>query len=186
MDIKQIEVEVRSVFNKEKHDQLKDFLDKNATDLGQDDKDAYFYLLPKKVVKAVNNISKKSAKIVMKLNRVGKGGNEAEEIEIPISTDDFSKAVKLFSELEFDEVQRAFQTRRNYQYKDVELALKFSDSWGYHLELEILIDDKSKQEQAEKRLKEIADELGVKIMTPEEQHDFALKIDQQYKSNQKQ
>jgi predicted adenylyl cyclase CyaB len=182
---KQIEVEVRAIFDEEKYKLLYTFLDTNAKDLGEDDKDVYFYLLPNKVIKSVNNISKKTAKIVMKLNRVGKGGNEAEEIEIQISPSDFPKAVKFFSELEFDEVQQSFQKRKNYMYKDVEIALKYSDSWGYHMELEIMVDDKSKQENAEKKLNEVANELGVHIMTQDEQKEFAANIDKRYKSKNK-
>ena len=180
---KQIEVEVRAVFNEAKYNDLKVFLDQNAKDLGQDDKDVYFYLLPNKVVKVVNNISKQTAKIVMKLNRVGKGRNEAEEIEIAISPSDFDKAVKFFSELTFDEVQHSFQKRQNYLFDNVELALKYSDSWGYHLELEIMIDDESKQKEAEIKLSQVAQKLGVKIMNEEEQKNFAANIDKSYIKN---
>lgn len=178
---KQIEVEVRAIFNEEKYKQLKIFLDKNAKDLGQDDKDVYFYLLPNKVVKVVHNISKNSAKIVMKLNRIGKAGNEAEEIEISINPKDLSKGIKLFSELQFDEIQNASQKRRNYLYKDIELALKYSSSWGYHLELEIMIDDVSKQKSAEEKLMKLGEELGVHILTTSEQKELVSKIDQNYK-----
>jgi predicted adenylyl cyclase CyaB len=177
---KNIEVEVRAVFDEPKYQQLKEFLDQNAESLGQDDKDVYFFLLPTKVVKAVNNISKGTAKIVIKLTRVGKGGNDTEEIEIPIAPVDFDKSVRLFSELDFEQTQRAYQMRHNYMYKGVELALKYSNSWGHHMELEIMIADKSQQAEAEAKLAEVAAELGVKPMTPEEQQDFAAKIDQSY------
>ena len=180
-EVKNIEVEVRAVFDELKYNELKDFLNQNGEDLGQDDKDVYFFLLPTKVVKAVNNISKGTAKIVMKLTRVDKGGNDTEELEIFIDPKDFDKSVKLFSELAFDEVQRAFQLRRNYMYKGVELALKYSDSWGYHLELEIMIAAKTEQLDAEQKLHEVANELGVKIMTPDEQKVFAENIDKKYK-----
>lgn len=180
-EVKNIEVEVRAVFNEDKYKQLTDFLNNNAEDLGQDDKDVYFFLLPTKVVKVVNNVSKNTSKIVMKLTRVGKGGNDTEEVEIFIDPKDFDKSVKLFNELKFDEVQRAYQLRHNYMYKGVELALKFSDSWGYHLELEIMISNEREQENAELKLNEVAMELGVKIMTPKEQKIFAENIDKTYK-----
>jgi len=179
---KNIEVEVRALFSKEKYLELKSFLDKNAKDLGQDDKDAYIFLLYTKVVKVVNNISKKTAKIVIKLTRVGTGGNDTEEIEIPISPVDFEKSVKLFKELSFDQVQRAYQVRRNYMYKDIELALKFSSAWGYHIELEIMISDKKDQKLAEKRLTDLAAELDVNILTKKEQAEFVSKIDSNYQS----
>lgn len=182
-DEKNIEVEVRALFDKPKYDELLDFLLKNSTDLGQDDKDVYFFLLPTKVVKVVNNISKGSAKIVIKLTRVGTGGNDTEELEILINPKDFDKSVRLFKELEFDQVQRAYQERRNFMYKDIELALKYSESWGYHLELEIMIANKDEQEEAEVKLKALAEELGVKIMTEKEQAEFVSRVDSSYKKN---
>jgi len=65
---KQIEIELRSVFDEKKHNKLKKFLDKNAEDLGEDNKDVFFFLLPDKITKAVHNVSQKTAKIVIKLN----------------------------------------------------------------------------------------------------------------------
>lgn len=181
---KNIEVEVRSLFDEADYNELKSFLDQNAEDLGMDDKDVYFFLLPSKVVKAVNNISKGTAKLVIKLTRIGTGGNDTEELEIPIDPRDFDKSVRLFKELPFDQVQRAFQKRQNYMYKGVELALKYSESWGYHLELEIMIGDKSEQAEAERKLSEVATELGVKIMSREEQEEFVRQVDKTYPKSQ--
>jgi predicted adenylyl cyclase CyaB len=177
----QIEIELRSLFDQKKHDEHKQFLNKNAQDLGEDDKDVYFYLLPNKVFKVVNNISQNSAKIVLKLSRVGRGRSEAEEIEIPIETKYFDKACRLFSYLKFKETQRSFQKRHNYLYKGVELALKYSNSWGHHLELEIVVDDLSKKEKAENKIKTIAEELKVTVMTEEEQEKFTRRIDKKYR-----
>lgn len=46
---KQIEIEMRAMFDKNKYEELKSFLDSNAVDLGQDDKDVYFYIFPDKL-----------------------------------------------------------------------------------------------------------------------------------------
>jgi predicted adenylyl cyclase CyaB len=184
-DNKNIEVEVRAVFDESKYNDLLKYLATNAEDLGEDDKDVYFFLLPTKVTKVVNNISKGTAKIVAKLTRVGQGGNDTEEIEIFIDPKDFDSSVKLFTSLDFKEVQRSFQKRHNYMYKGVEVALKYSESWGYHMELEIMIVSKDDLIEAESQLKAVAEELGVKIMSPEEQKVFAENIDMQYKKNTK-
>lgn len=178
---KQIEIELRSLFSKEKHDVLKKFLNDNASDWGADDKNVYFFLLPDKIVKAVNNVSKKTAKIVIKLNRLGRGSSDFEEIEISINPSDFNKAVRLFSALPFDQIQNSYQKRHNYSYDGVELALKHTDSWGYHMELEIMVDDSRKHKKAEMKIREVADKLGVKIMSEREVTEFAKKIDEQYK-----
>lgn len=178
---KNIEIELRSIFGKAKHDQIKKYLDKNAKDLGEDDKDVYFFLLPDRITKAVNNVSRKSAKIVIKLNRIGRGTSDFEEIEIPINPSDFDKAVKLFSALQFDQIQDSYQKRHNYLLDGVEIALKWTDSWGYHMELEIVVDDKSKKDAAEVKIRKVADRLGVRIMTEDELKEFARKIDENYK-----
>ena len=178
---KQIEIELRSVFDEKKHSELKEFLDKNAEDLGEDDKDVFFFLLPDKITKATHNISKKTAKIVIKLNRIGRGTSDFEEIEIPINSSDFDKAVKLFSALPFDQIQNSYQKRHNYLLDGVELALKWTESWGYHMELEIVVDDIVKREDAEIKIRKTAEELGVQIMSEEELKDFTQKIDENYK-----
>lgn len=176
-----IEIEFRSILGKKKYDNLRKFLDKKACDLGEDNKDVFFFLLQDRIVKVVNNISQKTAKIVIKLNRLGRGTCDFEEIEIPINPTDFDKTVRLFSALQFDQIQNSFQKRHNYEFGGVELALKHSESWGYHMELEIVVDDISKKEEAESKIKDVANKLSIKIMTEQEITDFAKRIDEQYK-----
>ena len=178
---KQIEIELRSVFDRKKYNELKEFLGKNAEDLGEDDKDVFFFLLPDKITKATHNVSKKTAKIVIKLNRIGRGTSDFEEIEIPINPSDFDKAVKLFSALPFDQIQNSYQKRHNYLLDGVEIALKWTESWGYHMELEIVVDDVAKREEAENKIRKVAKKLGVQIMSEEELKDFTKKIDENYK-----
>jgi len=175
------EIEYRALFDKKQYLKIYEFLNKNAKDLGEDDQDVYFFLLPDKIIKVSNRISKKAVKIVIKLNRLGRGTSDFEEIEIPIALSDFEKALKLFSSLPFDQIQHTYQKRHNYVYKNVEMALKHTDSWGYHIELEILVNDKSRKSEAEKKIMTIAQELGIKIMSEQELTDFAKKIDEQYK-----
>jgi len=178
---KQIEIELRSVFDEKKYNELKEFLGKNAEDLGEDDKDVFFFLLPDKITKATHNVSKKTAKIVIKLNRIGRGTSDFEEIEIPINPSDFDKAVKLFSALPFDQIQNSYQKRHNYLLDGVEIALKWTESWGYHMELEIVVDNVAKREEAENKIRKVAEKLGVQIMSEEELKDFTKKIDENYK-----
>lgn len=179
--IPKIEIEFRSIFNEAKYKKIQEFLNKNARDLGEDNQNVFFFLLPDKIVKVTNNLSKKIAKIVIKFNRLGRGSSNFEEIEIPINSFDFDKAIKLFSALPFEQIQSTYQKRHNYEYKGVELALKYTKSWGYHMELEVAIKDNSKKKEAEEKIREVAKELGIKIMSEEEITDFAKKIDNQYK-----
>jgi predicted adenylyl cyclase CyaB len=181
MKTKNIEIEMRAVFDKKKHDELEEFLNKNAEDLGEDNKDVNFYLLPDIFAKVTKNFSKNTAKMTLKLNRPGRGSSDFEEIEFPINPNDFEKASKLMENLPFDEIQNSYQERHNYMYKGVELALKYTKSWGYHLELEILVDDTKHQEEAEEKIHQVAKALGVKILSEKELDEITKRIDDEYR-----
>lgn len=154
----------------------------NARDFGEDNKDVYFFLLPDKLLKVVNNVSKKTAKIVLKLTKIGRG-SDFEEIEVPINQSDFEKTAKMFMALHRGDVMHSFQKRHNYLYKGVDLALKWSELWGYHLELEVVIHDKNKKQFAEKKILSVAEELGVKIMDDRELREFTTRKEREYKNN---
>ncbi|MEX0918400.1 MAG: CYTH domain-containing protein [Candidatus Paceibacterota bacterium] len=182
-DKKQIEIELRAMFDEEKFNSLKDFLDKNAEYLGPDDKYVHFYILSDKLLKVTDNISRNSAKLTLKLNRIGQG-SDFEEIEFPIQRNNVKEAVKMFDSLKItNQVMRSFQTRYNYIFKEVELALKYSLVWKYHLELEIIIEDKLQKKEAEKKIHDVAKELGVKIMPEEELLEFVKKVEEENTRN---
>ncbi len=176
-----IELEYRALVNEAEYHKLIAFLDGNATDLGEDDKNVFFFILPGKLLKVVDNQSTNSAKIVLKLNRIGQG-SDFEEIEIPIDPDQVEKSVHMFKSLGFTEVQQSFQKRHNYKFKGVELAVKYSENWQYHVELEILLSDREQQAEAEKRIHAVAAELGLKIMTDDELKELTAKIDAEHRS----
>jgi len=178
----QIEIEFRSMFDQEKYNDIRIFLAKNAKDLGKDNKDVYFFILQDKLVKVVNNISKKNAKIVLKLNKIGKG-SDFEETEILIDQNDVEKSVGLFISLGLNEMQRSFQKRHNYLYKEIEFALKYSDTWGHHLELEKMVYDKKDISLAKKQIQKMALELGIHLMTDRELMEFTEKKDYEYQQN---
>lgn len=180
MESRNIEIELRSMFDEATYLRLRDFFDKNAKDLGEDDKNVFFFLMPDKLLKVVNNISKKTAKIVLKLNKIGQGSN-FEETEIPIDPNDCDKAVKMFTKLGFTDIQNTFQKRHNYLYKGVEVALKYSNTWGYHLELEIVVHDLNDKDISEQNIRKVAKELGVHILSDKELSKFTKKVDTDYK-----
>jgi predicted adenylyl cyclase CyaB len=179
-----IEIEFRSRFGKKKYLALRKFLSSNAKDLGEDDKDVYFFILPDKLLKIVDNVSRKTAKLVLKLNKIGKG-SDFEEIEIPINPRHVKSAVKMFSCLGYREIQRSFQKRHNYLYKGVELSLKYSKVWGYHLELEMVVRDAKRVPKAESAVMSVAKKLGVRIMTDRELAEFTKKKDREYRKRNK-
>jgi len=182
---KRIEVEFRSRFDRNKYKDLERFLKVNAKDLAKDDKNVFFFILPDKFLKVVDNISQKTAKIVLKLNKIGYG-SDFEEIEIPINPLEVTKAVKMIRSLNLGgDLMESFQKRHNYSYKGIEIALKYSDHWGYHLELEIVVDDAVKKAKAEQKIKAVAQELNIRLMDEEELKDFTRKAEKDYKNNRK-
>ncbi|OGZ37926.1 MAG: hypothetical protein A3A94_03205 [Candidatus Portnoybacteria bacterium RIFCSPLOWO2_01_FULL_43_11] len=166
------EIEFRAKFDLKKFNILKKYLNKHAENLGEDNKDCYYYIFTDKLLKLVNNTSKKTAKISLKLNRIGEGA-VFPEIEFYFSPNEFDSARRLFEALELPvKIMHDSQERVNYRYKNCEIALKYSDAWGYHIEIEQIIDDKKKQAEAETHIRRIADELGIRLMSEEELKKF--------------
>lgn len=181
MESKNIEVEFRTLLTEGQHLALMDFLLKNGEDLGQDDKDTYFFIFKDKLLKVVNNLSKKSGKIVLKLNKLG-NGSDFEEIEIPIAKDQVDRTAKLFKLLNLPaQLIHNEQKRRNFTYKGVEISVKHSNDWGYHAELEIVVGEPKEKEAAVFKIEEIAKELGLKLMTDEEIFEFTQRIEEDYR-----
>jgi len=178
---KNIEIEFRSLFNGEKHQELMAFLSKNAEDLGEDDKDTYFFIFKDKLLKVVKNISKGTGKIVLKLGRIGQK-LDWEEMEIPLHIDEVDRLAQLFLALHLPgQMIYNGQKRHNFLYKGVEIAVKHSEDWGYHAELEVVINNSEEKSEAEEKIREVAKELGLSLMTDEEQLKLTRSIEARYK-----
>ena len=78
------------------------------------------------------------------------------------------------------------QKRHNFLYKGVEIAVKYSIDWGYHAELEIVINDARDKEIAETQIREVAEELGLRLMTDEEVLQFTSEIEARYRNEERQ
>ena len=176
-----IEIEFRAIFGKKDFDRIKEYLDRNAENIGEDDKDVFFFIMPDKLLKVVDNVSKNNAKLVLKLNKIGKG-SDFKEIEIPIEREYVNDFVKILTKLGFtDNIMHSFQKRQNYIYKEVEVALKYSEVWGHHLELEVMITDIKEKEQAEEKIKKAANDLNIKLMTDKELAKFTRKAENKHR-----
>mgnify|MGYP001372013535 CR=1 FL=1 len=177
-----IEVEYYSLISPEKHEELNQFLMKNADDLGEDNKETYYFLLHEKTFKVVNNVSNNTAKIVLKIGRIGKE-NFFDETEVPISPDDYDNTVKIFKEILDCQVIKSYQDRHNFSYKGVDISVKYSNEWGHHVELEILISDLKDKDEADKKIFEIAAELELKVLTVDEAKALTDKIERGNRKN---
>ncbi len=170
-----IEIEMRARFDELAHDRLITRLEREGEDLGRDDKRIYFYVLPDKLLKVTDNIAAGSAKITLKAGKIGQGA-AFPETEIPIAREDVDAAVRIFNHLGFEgEMHEAFNQRRNFRFRGVEIAVKWSEAWGHHAEFEVLLADTSGQaalDEAEARIRAVARELDVTLMSEQELADF--------------
>ncbi|MGW6572874.1 CYTH domain-containing protein [Streptomyces xanthophaeus] len=170
-----IEIEMRARFDKDAHEQLLARLTQEAEDLGCDDKNIFFYVLPDQLLKVTDNTAAGSAKITLKASKIGQGA-AFPETEFAIGREDVPAAVRIFNALGFeDTMHQAFNQRHNFRFRGVEIAVKWSDAWGHHAEFEVLLDDEASvtaRDEAVARIGAVADELGVHLMTEEELAEF--------------
>lgn len=149
---------------------------REATVLGVDDKEVSYYIFPDKLLKVVRNISKGTAKLSLKLNTLG-AGSSFQEFEVPFPEESFETMKNICESISIpDQVISGTQKRTNYEYKGVEIALKWSEDWGYHVEFEIMIPDLSEKESADTRITEVAKALLVPLMTEEEVAAFSAEV----------
>ena len=171
----QTEIEMRARFDQAAHDQLMSFLQQHGENLGRDDKHIYFYVLPDRLLKVVDNIAAGTAKISLKSNKIGQGA-AFPELEFPIHREDALRAVQLFNGLGLEHTMHdAFNRRHNFRYQGVDIAVKWSEAWGYHAEFEVLLDcepGEADQAAAEALIHCVAAELGVELMSERELAEF--------------
>ncbi len=171
-----IEIEYRSLITEDDFLRLRNFLAENAEKLGEDNKDTFFYLWPDKVIKVVENNSTGKAKISLKPGRIGKQ-SFFHETELAVVPSEVAIAKQFCENLEPEKIMNAYQFRTNYLYKGVEIALKYTESWGFHMEFEIIVDNVAKQEEAEAVIRSVTEELGTQIMTDPELAVFTASIE---------
>lgn len=177
--MKNIEVEFRSIISESKFYEIEENLNDIATFLGEDDKNVFFCILENKLLKISDNVSKNSAKITLKLNEIG-NGPAFEELEVYIDRKDVSTSLKIFENLGYTKYQKSFQKRKNYLYKGVTIALKYSEAWSYHIEFEIIVNEENEIPVAEYNIKQLANELGINLMTDEELKEFTNNYNKSY------
>ncbi|HEY4505400.1 MAG TPA: CYTH domain-containing protein [Candidatus Paceibacterota bacterium] len=178
---KNIEIEHRARFSLKKYSDLGRFLKSKAKDLGANDQRVWFFVMPDKLLKVTHNMTKGNGKLTLKLTKIGKG-NHFKEIEFPIDEKNIEKAVEMFNALGYKCLYEPKILRHNYMYKGVELALKYSKTWGYHLELEVLVNSLKDKPKAEEKINLVAAELRIHVMAEKELWKFTQNIEKTYKN----
>ncbi|MBP6868850.1 MAG: hypothetical protein KBC16_01945 [Candidatus Pacebacteria bacterium] len=176
------EIEHRALLTEEKYKELDEKLRADAECLGEDDKDVAYFIFPDKLLKVVKNISKGTAKLSLKLNTLG-SGSSFREIEVDFKDSQFESLKELCHAVSTpDQVIEGTQKRTNFMFKGVEIALKWSEDWGYHAEFEIVIDSLASKDDADTTITNVANSLDITLMTDEEVKEFSDKVRAQKKS----
>ena len=163
------EYEERAFLTEEQFLTIEEKLDTLATHHEIDNKTSYFFVLPDVNV----SIASSPAKTVIKYKGGQLGlGNGFEEIEVPIEPNALNDSINLFSILLKTKPQISEQFRINYTLPDgIEVALKYTQTWGFHLEAEKTYEHAKSLEDVERQAKEdldaLARELGISYIDDE-------------------
>jgi len=169
------EYEERAFLTEEAFCRVKKELNKVADSREVDNKTSYFFVLPGKNLSLA--LSNKKAVIKYKSGEVGVG-NGFEEYEIPVLKENFSELVEFFKHLLATNPQFSEQFRINYKLSgNIEVALKYTETWGFHLEIEKVYFKNNKIEAAKEEINKLASSLKINLLTEEEIIDFRRGID---------
>lgn len=180
---KNIEVEIRGLLTDEKYNQIINFLDKEGQNKELDDRKTTFFIMPEKTLKITEKISQNKAKISLKTGDIVLDNSQT-EFEIEIDPSEFAIAENIFIKLGFNQIQHTEQKRINYDYEEVEFAIKWSVDWGYHFEMEKMVSNESEVGEARETLHKLATKLDLEVMSEEEFGRRCKEIDNKYNPKQ--
>lgn len=166
------EVEVRGLLSKKQYDDLKSYMDQNATKKELDDRRTCFFEIPNATLKVAECLDKGTAKIAFKTGDIITSQAQG-EYEFPIPPELAPNMTELFTNLliHLGHPVRwpTNQKRTNYWLDGYEFALKWSEAYGYHYEAETIVHDKRHIPTARNKLETyLKSKLGLPIMTKEQ------------------
>ena len=167
------EIEHRGVLTEQQYHSLYEVLTTHAENLGVDDKEVSYYIFPEKLLKVVNNLSRGTAVLSLKLTALGQG-SAFKELEVPFDPKQFTSLNAICAEITApQQIITGTQKRTNFMYSGIEIALKWSEDWGFHIELEKLIEDIKDKEAADLAIQDVANHFSITFMSEEEVSAFA-------------
>jgi len=168
-----IEVEKRAVLDVTLYEELgAKLLELGAVDVGENNTSSTFYLDKDWQLKVQRLASKGKAKIAWKSGGID-GAESRREIELSIDSSDIEKANEIISAIvPRAEMYPTEQKRHDYTLGHISIAIKYSNDWGYHVEFDSTVEDSSLVDQALVEINALADDLSIKLLTPEEEKDL--------------
>ena len=169
-----IEVEKKALLSQVAYDELNArLLGKGALDLGENNTASVFYVQENVgQIKVQHLVSKGEAKIAWKSGGLD-GSESRQEIEVALDESQLEEANELISALlPHKTVYATEQRRHDYLLESVNVAVKWSADWGYHIEFDINVENPDKVDEALQKISVVANDLGVELLTPDEEVAF--------------
>lgn len=174
-----IEIERLSLINEEQYTEIKHKLEGiGAENVGKNNTITVFFHPEDSRVKVQKNTSKGSAKIVWKSGGSLEGISKRTEIELPINPEDFERAVELVRRFmpEASFFSPREQKRHDYRLDGVNIAVKYSDDFGYHIELDMNVGTEDSADNAMIRIERVAERIGIRLLSVDEESRFLEEI----------
>jgi len=171
------EIEKKALLTPAEYGSLGDkILGLGGNDLGENNTDTIFYLTEEEMVKVQINTSKNTAKIAWKSGGAD-GATMRKEVELPFAPEDKNSAVNLVENM-LDKYQKFPTSQQRHDYvmlNGLNLAVKYSDDYGYHLEIDKNVTSDSEKSTALNEIDKLAATLGVKLLSEGEEKKFVTK-----------
>ena len=169
------EYEERAFLTEEEFFRVKKVLESIAVSIELDNKVSYFFVLPEQNL----SVAKSEKKCVIKYKHGSVGiGNGFTEYEIPVDEQYFQQTVDMLKMFCGITPQISEQFRINYILpNEIEVALKYTQTWGFHLEIEKIYTDEKDKALAKKEVEETANELKIHLITDTEMKEFRDNFD---------
>lgn len=169
-----IEVEKRGLLEQKVYLELPEKLRLlGAKNYGENNTSTVFYLLDRAQLKLQVLSSKRQAKIAWKSGGFD-GSAHRREIEVNIDYDSYESATDLLEVLVPSSTKKVptEQKRQDFELDDLSIALKYSDHWGYHIEIDKNVTDELGVDDALEQINTLANKLGIKLFSEEEEAKF--------------
>lgn len=172
-----IEVEKRALIDEDTYHTIGQvLLAKGAVDEGTNDTVSTFYVQEGSwQLKVQHQISKGAAKIAWKSGGID-GAESRHEVELTLAPTDVANANEIITAIApMAKVYPTKQQRHDYTLGNIGIAVKYSADWGYHLELDCVVADEKAVDAALRRITQLAAELGIHLLEPNEEKAFVQK-----------
>jgi|GEM_PF-1378791 len=175
-----IEVEMRGLLNKKQFFVLKKKIETECLFFEEDNKISYFFIVTGFVLKVNNETSKDSGVVILKIGH--ETGNIFEEVYFKFNNNFVDDMIKIFKSLGFEKINKVPQIRYNYLLKNgIQLSLKYTPDFGYHFEIESIVNSSKKINKTKKLLTNFCQKHFLTPLNEDDMKKIIIKINKKHK-----